>query len=159
MIRITDQYFWNFVFGLFFVGLVAMSSIILETEARKSFSELTVLELVILTLATYRFTRLFVNDIITKFFREQFWDTKESRGQVHLVKPPGGPRRTLADLMACPWCFGIWAAATVLFFYLFTPYADLPVYILALGGAATWIHQLAALIGWKAQQIKEQVER
>lgn len=159
MIRITDQYFWNVVFGLFFLGLVTMAVIILETEARISWSELTSLDIVLLSLATYRLTRLMLNDAITKFFREQFWDTDELRGKIVLVKPPKGPRRTLADLMSCPWCFGIWSAATVIFFYLLTPYAEIPVLILAIAGLGTWFHQVGQLTGYKAQQLKEEFER
>lgn len=158
MIRITDQYFWNFVFSLFFVGLVVMAAIILETEARLAYADLTVLDVVLMTLATYRLVRLFLNDIITKWFREQFWDTKENRGKVLLVKPESGPRRTIADLLSCPWCFGAWAALGVVFFYLLTSYAQLPILILAIAGAGTWLHQVGQLTGFKAQQLKHEVE-
>ena len=157
MIRITDQYFWNFVFLVFFVGLVTMGVIILDTEARLAYSDLTLTDLVLLTLATYRLIRLFVSDNVMKFFREQFWDVQEVRGKSLLVKPAGGPRRTIADLISCPWCFGVWSAATILFFYLLTPYAELPVLILAVAGAGTWLQQLAALTGWKAEQTKNEV--
>jgi len=158
MIRITDQYFWNFVFLVFFVGLVVMGAIILETEARLSYADLTLVDFILLALATQRLVRLFVNDTITKFFREQFWDTKEVRGKILLVKPERGPRRTLADLMCCPWCFGAWAAAMVVFFYLLTPYAQFPVILLAVAGLGTWAQQVAALTGWKAEKLKRDVD-
>lgn len=158
MLRITDQYFWNFIFTLFFLGLVAMGSIILESEARLAYTDLTLVDYLIITFATFRLTRLVVNDVITKWFREQFWDAKDSRGKVYLEKPERGPRRTIADLLSCPWCFGVWAAASVVFFYLLSPYAQLPILILAIAGAATWLHQLAQLTGYKAEQAKHFVE-
>lgn len=159
MLRITDQYFWNLVFTIFFVGLIAMGAIILETEARIAFEDLTAVDLMLITLATYRLIRLFVYDAITKFFREQFWDVQESKGKILLVKPAKGPRRTLADLLSCPWCFGAWAAATVTFFYLLTPYAQLPVLILAVAGVASFLQLLSNLVGHRAEQLKNQNER
>lgn len=158
MIRITEQYFWNFVFVVFFVGLITMGAIILKTEARIAYEDLTFLDALILALATYRVVRLFLNDNITKFFREQFWDTKEMKTKILLVKPESGPRRTIADLLSCPWCFGAWAAAMVLFFYLLTPYAIFPVWLLALAGAGTWLHQVGQLTGYKAEGAKREAE-
>ena len=135
-----------------------MLTLILETEARMDYRDLTLLDIAILAFATQRMTRLFVNDAATKWFREQFWDAKESRGKILIVKPASGPRRTLADLTSCPWCFGAWSAAVVTFFYLLTHYADFPVLLLAIAGLGTWIHQLAQLTGWRAQHTKNLVE-
>jgi hypothetical protein len=156
MLRVTDQYFWNFVFGVFFLILVVMGTIILEGEARILYTELTVVDYVLMTLATWRLTRLFVYDAITKFFREQFWDLKKVGKGYALEKPPYGPRRTLADLLACPWCFGMWAASTVIFFYLLTPYAVFPVMLLALSAVATFLQLLSNLVGNKAEQLKRE---
>lgn len=158
MIRITDQYFWNVVFILFYIGLVVMAGIILNTEARMAYTELTLLDLAIISLASFRFTRLFVYDAMTKFFREQFWDVKLVRTKVMLVKPVTGPRRTLADLMCCPWCFGVWATSFILFFYLLTPHAYFPILILALSSIATMLQIFSNMIGWKAEQLKKDTE-
>ena len=151
MIRVTDQYFWNFVFLIFFIILIIMGAIILETEARIPLAELSTVDYVLITLATWRLTRLFVYDAITKFFREQFWDAvKAGRGH-RLEKPKTGPRRTLADLLDCPWCFGTWAAAFVIFCYLITPYAVFPVVLLAISSVATFLQLLSNLVGNKAE--------
>ena len=159
MIRITDQYFWNVVFILFYVGLLVMASIILASEARMAYSDLTLFDLTLITLASFRMTRLFVYDSMTKFLREQFYDAKIVRNKVTLVKPLTGPRRTLADLMSCSWCFGIWATSTIVFFYLLTPYAYLPILILALSSVATFLQIVANMVGWKAEQLKREVEK
>ncbi len=155
MIRITDQYFWNVVFLVFFLLLVVMGSIILETESRIPLTELSTVDYVLITLATWRLTRLFLYDAITKFFREQFWDLAKVGKGYELEKPKFGPRRTLADLLSCPWCFGTWAAATVIFFYLLTPYAIFPVMILALSAVASLMQITANLIGHKAELLKK----
>jgi len=158
MIRITDQYFWNLVFSLFFFGVVVMAAIILETEARIPLAELELVDYVLITLATWRLVRLFVYDAITKFIREQFWDVVKVGKGSELEKPRFGPRRTIADLLSCPWCFGVWAAAVVIFFYLITPYAVYPVMLLAISAVATFLQLLSNLIGHKAEQLKNQNE-
>ncbi|MCA9358871.1 DUF1360 domain-containing protein [Candidatus Kaiserbacteria bacterium] len=154
MLRITDQYFWNFVFSLFFIVLIVMGAIILETEARIPLSDLELVDYVLITLATWRVVRLFVYDAITKFFREQFWDLKKVGRGYQLEKPKVGPRRTIADLLSCPWCIGVWASATVTFFYLVTPYAVFPTILLALSSVATFLQILSNLVGHKAEQAK-----
>ncbi len=159
MLRLTDQYFWNIVFGLFFLILASLGVIILSTEAYKDPAALTLLDFLLITLATQRFTRLFVYDSMTKFFREQFYDAVEGkRGEVLLVKPANGPRRTLADLMTCPWCFGVWAASTITFFYLLTPYAYVPTLILAIASVASMLQLFANALGHRAEQLKRENE-
>lgn len=157
--RVTDQYFWNVVFLIFFICLVFMATIVLEGEAYKPYGSLTLIDFGLITLASVRIMRLVVYDKIFAFFREQFYDVQEERGKVLLVKPERGPRRTLADLLACPWCFGVWATAMVAFFYLLTPYAFFPILFLALSSVATFFQLLSNLVGWKAEQLKMDVEK
>ena len=159
MLRITDQYFWNFVFSLFFLGLTVTGTIILEGEGYRPIQSFTLVDFILITLATFRLIRLFVYDAITKFFREQFWDAKVAGKKVVLEKPVSGPRRTLADLLSCPWCFGVWAAATVTFFYALTPYAYFFVVFLAISGVATFLQLLSNMVGHRAEQLKNQNER
>lgn len=159
MLRITDQYFWNFVFLLFFSVLAVTAAIIVESAGYRSLDEFGTVDFVLLSLASFRVIRLFVYDAITKFFREQFWDAKKVGKSIVLEKPVAGPRRTLADLLSCPWCFGIWASAMVIFFYVLTPYAYFFVVFLAMSGVATFLQLLSNLVGQKAEQLKDQNER
>lgn len=156
--RITDQYFWNLIFLLFFATLVGMATIILDGEAYKPYDTLTLTDFALITLAAFRVTRMVVYDKIFAFFREQFWDAEVLKTKVTLTKPKGGPRRTIADLLSCPWCFGVWATAMVSFCYLLTAYAFFPVLLLALSGVATLLQLTANMIGWKAEQLKQDVE-
>ncbi len=50
------------------------------------------------------------------------------------------------------------ATTCVAFFYMLTPYAYFPILILALAGVATFIQLFANMIGWKAEQLKQDVE-
>ena len=157
--RITDQYFWNFVFTIFFLILIVMGAIILETESRVRFAELSTMDFVLMTLATWRLTRLMIYDTVTKFVREQFWDVVKVGKGFALEKPPTGPRRTVADLLSCPWCFGVWAAALVIFLYLITPYAVYPILLLAVSAVASFLQILSNLVGHKAEYLKNQNDR
>ena len=154
MIRITDQYFWNFVFTMFFLVMIIMGVIILDSEARIAPGELTVFDISLMVLATFRLIRLFAYDGIAKFFREQFWDAEKTKTGYVLSKPAKGPRRTLADLFGCPWCLGMWFGATVTFFYLWTAYAYLPVLILAISAVASSLQIAVNWIGWSAEKAK-----
>ncbi len=158
MIRITDQYFWNFVFGLFFLVLVTVGAIVLETESRIPFDELTFTDFALMTLATWRLTRLFVYDTVMKWFREQFYDVKKVGKGYTLEKPKFGARRTIADLITCPWCFGLWAGASVTFFYLLTPYAVYFALFLSISAVASFLQITGNLVGHKAEQLKQEVE-
>lgn len=156
--RITDQYFWNVLFLAFFLCIVFLATVILKGEAIRPYESLVLTDYLLITLASFRLIRLMVHDKITAFFREQFYDVADYKGKVILVKPETGPRRTLADLLSCPWCVGAWAVLTVSFFYLLTPYAFYPTLLLALSSVATMLQLIANLIGWKAEQAKNDVE-
>lgn len=159
MIRITDQYFWNFIFGIFFLTLFVMGAIILDTEAYLTRETITVFDVALVSLAAFRMTRLFVYDTITKFIREQFLDAEVGKGgKVTLVKPKTGPRRTLAELFGCPWCLGLWSGTTIAFFYMLSPMVFFPTLAFAVSGLASLIQILANQIGWRAEQLKQEVE-
>lgn len=156
--RITDQYFWNILFLGFFLCIVFLATVILESEAIRPYSTLTLVDYTLIVFASFRLIRLVVYDKITAFFREQFYNLVEYKGQSVLVKPDSGFRRTLADLISCPWCVGPWAVLFVSFFYLLTPYAVYPVFLLALSSVATFLQILVNMLGWKAEQLKRDVE-
>lgn len=156
--RITDQYFWNVIFLVFFLCLAFMATVILKSEAVKAYDELVLVDYVLMVLASFRLVRFVVYDKMFAFFREQFYDATEYKGKVVLVKPEGGPRRTLADLLTCPWCFGVWAAFMVSFFYLLTTYAFYPILLLALSGVVTLLQLFANFLGFKTEEARDSVE-
>lgn len=159
MIRITEQYVWQVVFGLFFCLLAVMGIIILSTEARLPLTALAPTDLILITLATWRLTRLFINDSITKFFREQFFDLEAAGRGYTLVKPKRGPRRILNELLTCPWCLGVWMSAIVTFFYLLTEMALYPVIFLAVASVASFLHLISQSVGLHTERLKNDSER
>ena len=156
--RVTDQYFWNFVFSLFFMALVVMGIVALDSDTARSFTSLTLVDYMLMSLASWRLIRLFIYDTVTKFVREQFYDATKVKGGIMLEKPTRGPRRTLADLFSCPWCFGVWATALGVFCYMSFSWAVFPVAFLALSAVASFLQILSNLIGHKAEQLKNQNE-
>ncbi|PJC56483.1 hypothetical protein CO026_00035 [Candidatus Kaiserbacteria bacterium CG_4_9_14_0_2_um_filter_41_32] len=158
MIRITDQYFWNFVFGMFFLVLIVMGTIILDTETRIPFSELTWVDFTLITLSTFRLTRLFMYDQITKWFRDQFYDLRKAENGYVLEKPTTGPRRTIADLFSCPWCLGMWMAAMVTFFYLITSWVYYLAIFLSASAVAALLQLISTFIGVQTEKIKAETE-
>jgi hypothetical protein len=158
--RITDQYVWNVIFLVFFLVLVWISLGFLQRFGYRSVYSVTTADLLLITLATFRVIRLVVYDKIFAFFREQFFDANPvAGGEIVLTKPPYGPRRTLADLVSCPWCFGMWAAAMVTFFYFLTPYTFYLVLFLAISAVATFLQLCANFVGWRAEEAKTRAER
>lgn len=62
-------------------------------------NNITLLQFVILSLATYRVTRLITRDTITASIRNVFWKKF----------PP--EKSYIGYLSTCEWCFGFWVAA------------------------------------------------
>lgn len=156
MMRITDQYFWNIIFSCIFVLFVAIGTILVTRFGLYSVFRLSPFDLAIIILASQRLVRLFVYDNVMKWFREQFYDVRTRRGgKVTLHKPAIGPRRTVIDLLSCPWCFGMWATATVSFFYIVTPYAYYPILILALSSVVSIIQVITNWVGHNSENAKQ----
>jgi len=152
MLRITDQYFWNFVFAVFYVVLIALSAIILDTEARVAYQDLTVFEFFLITLATWRLIQLFVFDHCSKWLREQFFDVKKVGKGYTLEKPKTGPCRTIADILSSAWLAGLWLAPLVTFWFLLTTYSYYVVLFLAVAAVASLLQTVATVATALAEQ-------
>ena len=129
-----NQIFWNFIFTVIYILLVILSGFVLHFENRLP-TRIGVFDSIILSFAVFRLVRLFVYDWVTKYIRDYF------------EKFEKGPRRTLADLLECPWCTGVWMAFFVSFFYFLSPIAWYPIFLLSLSGAATYLQIIIIRIG------------
>lgn len=156
-----DQNFWNFILASLSVVLLAVEIWLIAYFGYLPLS-IGVFDVILIILATFRLTRLFVYDTVAQFIRDWFLEKteKEENGQVMVVraKPAGGVKRALADLMSCPWCFGLQAAILVVFFYFLTPVAWIIILMLAIAGVSTLFQLLANLIGWHAEHRKNLVK-
>lgn len=66
-------------------------------------------EFLILSLAVYRLTRLFLRDTVLNPLRDRFWEKH----------PPETTR--LGYLSTCPWCLGFWLSLAVYSCYTILP--------------------------------------
>ena len=157
--RLTNNHLWHIFFSLLFLGVLGVYIYVLEQYAYRPLYSLNLVDVVLIILATFRVIRLFVYDQTTSFFRDQFFDANEiGGGEIVFTKPLRGPRRVVSELISCPWCFGIWAAAMTTFFYVLTPYTFYVVLFLAIAAVSTFLQLIANAVGWKAEQLKKDVE-
>lgn len=141
-----DQNFWNIIYTILFITIYIELAQILIIARGSIPTSISFFDLSLITLATFRLTRLFVYDKMTRFVRDIFTPVDKDNNN--------GPLRTIHDILSCPWCFGVWAATMVTFFYFLTPLAWLPILILAVAGLSSFIQLTANMIGWTAENGK-----
>lgn len=122
-----EQAPWNFLFIIIYLLLIAAGTAWFQISG-SALRSIPIFDFVTLTLAIFRLTHLLVYDHITHFIRHYF------------NQFPGGPGKTLANLLDCEWCAGIWVAALILFLYLLAPWTRFPILAVALAGAGTFIN-------------------
>ena len=116
----TEQDFWNIVYMALFVALLAGFYLYFKPMAYK----VSLLDIVILALADYRFVRLITKDKVMKFLHN------------YLSEFNKGPFKTLYELIICPWCTGIWGAFFMVVLYVLSPITWFFVIIMAIAGLA-----------------------
>jgi len=152
--------------GVFFAVVGFVFHQVFEAEiAQISLNDISWFEFFILTLAVFRLQRLLVYDTVSQWIRDFFLITREDHdkatGVTYVIraKHQGGMMRLFADLLSCPWCVGVWAAAaTVITYYMF-PWTWPFWLLMAIAGASSFIQLTVNLIGWKAEGSKIVVER
>lgn len=133
---------WNIFFTLFFIGLVYFAFEFINWSGGTP-RTVSVWDSVLMMLATFRLTRLVVYDSITKWIRNWFEDGEEYTFM-----------GTLKTLINCPWCVGLWFASVVAAAYFAAPFTWFFIFILALGGAASFVQIIANGLGWNAEYKK-----
>jgi uncharacterized integral membrane protein len=159
----NNQNKWSVVFSILYVLIFVLGVMVLKEVNGELPTSISIFDLILIILASFRLTRLFVYDHIMQFFRDWFLDKeyyKDERGacQVRRFPPIVGPRRTVNDLLGCPWCFGMWAGLLVPFFYFLTPIAWFFILVLAVSGVASLIQVTSNLVGWSAEYKKRKTK-
>ena len=159
-----DQNFWNIIYSIFFIAFcLLLGKILIQTRGSLP-TYISTFDLTLIILATFRLTRLFVYDKITRFLRDLFFHVNETytaEGVTYFEKKERmhGPLRTVYELLTCPWCLSIWAAVVIVFFYFLSPLAWLPILVLAVSGVASFVQLLANTVGWAAENGKIQATK
>lgn len=158
-----DQNFWNFIFSLFFFVVLIVAMWELWGEYHDFPRAVPIFDFVLMSLAAFRITRLVVYDKITRWFRELFVQRRvfEQDGKTFVEVQPfeRGFRRTISELLACPWCIGFWSALIIAFAYFMFPWAWFVILFLALAGAGSFVQITANAVGWTAENIKKNTEQ
>lgn len=120
---------------------------------------ITLADLTIIMLATFRLIRLVTYDAITAFLREAFLrkvTTKTKTGKVTVTyqEEPRGIKRAISMLLTCPWCIGIWISLAVLFLYYAFPAFWFLFTVIAIAAVASILQIIANGVGWSAEKHK-----
>lgn len=108
------------------------------------------LDLVLLSLATFRFGRVMAGDLVTAPLRAPFVETKaenidETRAEVQEVPSGSGLRVALGQVASCPSCIGFWGAALQIWGLMIAPGLTRPfVWLLAASGGSEFLRLLAS---------------
>ncbi|GHH98449.1 DUF1360 domain-containing protein [Neobacillus kokaensis] len=110
--------------------------------------KITLLQLLILSFASFRLTRLFVFDKITEFIRNPFFDevkeeNEEGETEVYYIPKQTGVKRFFGELLSCYWCTGIWMTILIVSLYFLLPvYSEPVILVLAIAGIASMIETI-----------------
>lgn len=142
--------FWYIVFTAIFAVLAILFVRLYGVAAVQALSNITLLQFVVLVLATFRITRLVVADRLTQWVRDLCaivsvsTDTTTGAPYVIRTKRVKGLRRAIGDIIGCPWCTGVWVALVVLAVYVEAAVYALPaawifLIVFAIAGGASII--------------------
>ena len=97
--------------------------------------KLSFLHLILLALASFRFTRLLVFDKITEFLRAPFFDELQEENEdgeleTYFVPKETGIKKFIGELISCYWCTGFWVSALLVGFYLYNATYALPIILI-----------------------------
>lgn len=154
----TNIKMWNIALSGTFIVLVFLAFSFLFTF--NLFPRIiTIADLVIITLATFRLIRLTTYDAITVFLREAFLKkvvTKSKAGKITVTyeEEERGIKRAISILLNCPWCVGIWISLLVLFLYYAFPAFWFFFTVIAIAGVASLLQIAANGLGWTAEKRK-----
>lgn len=107
------------------------------------------MDLLLLSLATYRLTQVLTEEKVAACLRSPFCEVKRVRQQDGTVKEEEVPRGTglrhvAGELILCPWCTGIWIATLSTFAFVLAPGAARIVLTVFAVAAAGLIFQILA---------------
>ncbi|MEH7073751.1 DUF1360 domain-containing protein [Neobacillus drentensis] len=110
--------------------------------------KITILQLLLLSLASFRLTRLLVFDKITEFIRNPFFmEIKEENEygemEIYYLPKEQGIKKFFGELLSCYWCTGIWTSTGIVCISLLYPVHSFPfILILAVAGFASIIESI-----------------
>ncbi len=158
----TNQNLWNLFFFILYPVIVL---VFLRVASSRGIdvTNIQFTDFLLFVFATFRLIRLFVYDKVSQWLRDLFLDKEfmqgdNDEGVFFLKKPRLGVRRTISDILDCPWCVAPWVALT-----LFAGFAFFPgvtwffMVILTVSGLASFTQVTSNMVGWRAEYYKKEV--
>jgi len=113
------------------------------------------LDLVVLSLATFKAARTLANDEVTSSLRQPFVKGRAHEGEDE-EPVEGGMEQAIGELVTCSRCVGTWAAAGLAFTQILAPRTGrLLSWSLAAAGANDFLQAAFAALTSKANQLEE----
>lgn len=112
------------------------------------------LDLLLMGVATYRGSRLLTKDKVTSFLRAPFTRRTGSIGGAEVMDEPRGHgvHRSVGELLACPFCVGMWIASGLTMGHVTAPRATrLVTSCLATVTVSDWLQYAWSLTQQKAE--------
>jgi uncharacterized protein DUF1360 len=96
-----------------FGALSAAFAVSLRRSGRKLPEHIDSRDLVLITLATHKLSRLIAKDRVTSTMRAPFTTYEGEGGPAEVKERPRGSglRRAVGELVVCPYCIGLWISA------------------------------------------------
>lgn len=150
-------YFWNIIATIVFVVAVIKIVAITGTEAIRVIADISPFHFLLVSLTTFRLTRLFVADHITAWMRDlcmkkvSINDPLTGAVFVRKEKHLKGLRRLISDILGCPWCVGVWVALGTIVLY-YTAVTDIfsagwmIILVFSLSGAAELVYAIVVAL-------------
>jgi Protein of unknown function (DUF1360) len=104
--------------GIFSAGMASVGS--LASLRGRRFEHLTLLDLAVLSAATFKASRTVAHDEVLSFLRQPFVQGEAHEGDEKPIED-GGARQALGELLTCSRCIGMWAAAGVVGLHTVAP--------------------------------------
>ncbi|MBX6357460.1 MAG: DUF1360 domain-containing protein [Micromonosporaceae bacterium] len=98
-----------------YVALVAGLAAAVQLSGRPLPRRISVMDLVLLSVATHKLSRLLAKDAVTSPLRAPFARFEKPAGEAELVEQVRGHgiRHTVGELVTCPFCLAIWVSTVL----------------------------------------------
>ncbi len=131
---------WNMVSMFVFVLLLIVLGLLLN-DRDTGIGSISVFDLLVISIATYRMTRLMVYDRIFKLVRDIIRSFEGT-----------GIGDSMKAIITCPWCAGVWISLFNVAIFLLVPYGQLFIYIMGIAGVATFFQLGVNILGMIAEE-------
>jgi hypothetical protein len=141
-----QQKSWNFLATVFYVFcLVGLGYGLKRFGVSKE--DFQVGDIALMSMATYRLTRILVFDKIFKLFRD-FLKSREKLYVFYVIR----------EIITCPWCAGVWVALFVVAIYFMVPFGDIFIILLTIAGIASFLVVSINFIGLSTEEKQHKVK-